>query len=69
MTGSVKAMISVWSAKRSCFRSADKFFLIQDLFRLSAKEWAGLLDSLDTLTVEERDAVINGRDDEYGFYR
>ena len=69
MTGSVKAMIRVWRAKRQRLRSADKCFLIQDLFRLSAKEWAGLLDSLDTLTVEERDAVINGRDDEYGFYR
>ena len=62
-------MIKTWSAKRRRIRSADKFFVIQDLFRLSAKEWAGLLDSLDALTIEERDAVLHGRDDEYGFYR
>lgn len=47
-------------------RSAEKFFLITDLFRLSAKDWAKLLDGLDHLTLEERDRVINGRDDEYG---
>ena len=62
-------MIKTWSAKRSRFRSADKFFLIQDLFHLTAKDWANLLNELDSLTLEERDKVLHGRDDEYGFYR
>ena len=43
--------------------------MIQDLFRLTAKEWAQLLNDLDSLTVEERNAVLHGRDDEYGYYR
>ena len=49
--------------------SGEKFFVIQDLFRLTAKEWAQLLNDLDSLTVEERYAVLHGRDDEYGYYR
>ena len=61
-------MIKTWSAKRSRFRSADKFFLIQDLFHLTAKDWANLLNELDSLTLEERDKVLHGREDEYGFY-
>lgn len=59
-------MIKTWSAKRSRFRSADKFFLIQDLFHLTAKDWAKLLNELDSLTLEEREAVVWGRDDEFG---
>lgn len=66
MTGSVKAMNSTWSGRRSRLRSAENFFLTTDLFHLTAKEWAQLLDELDSLTIEERDRVINGRDDEYG---
>ena len=69
MTGSVKAMISALRAKRRSFMSGEKFFVIQDLFRLTAKEWAQLLNDLDSLTVEERYAVLHGRDDEYGYYR
>ena len=61
-------MIKTWSAKRNRFRSADKFFLIQDLFHLTAKDWANLLNELDSLTLEERDKVLHGREDEYGFY-
>lgn len=59
-------MNSTWSAKRSRLRSADKFFLITDLFRLTAKDWAKLLNELDSLTLEERDAVLHGSEDEYG---
>ena len=69
MTGSARAMIKTFGAKRRGLRSAEKFFVIQDLFRLTAKEWAKLLDSLDSLTLEERDAVLHGREDEYGCYR
>ncbi len=55
-------------AKRRGFKSARKFFVINDLFHLTAKEWANLLDDLDRLTVEERERVVWGRDDEYGQY-
>lgn len=50
-------------------RSVDKFFSIADMFKLSAKEWAEILDSLDELPTRERRAVLDGRDDEYGWYR
>ena len=59
-------MIRTFGAVRRSISSADKFFLITDLFRLTAKDWAKLLNSLDSLTLEERDAVLHGRDDEYG---
>lgn len=59
-------MIKTWHAKRKGFRSASKFFLINDLFHLTAKEWAELLNDLDSMTIEERERVIWGRDDEYG---
>ena len=62
-------MSEMWRAKRGMFRSGKRFFLIADLFDLKAKDWVKLLDSLDSLTLEERDAVMQGRDDEYGFYR
>ena len=55
-------------AKRRGFKSARKFFVINDLFHLTAKEWAKLLDDLDSLTIEERERVVWGRDDEYGQY-
>ena len=66
MTGSVKAMSNTCYAKRRGFKSARKFFVINDLFHLTAKEWANLLDDLDRLTIEERERVVWGRDDEYG---
>lgn len=61
-------MNSTWYARRRRNRTAEKFFLIQDLFHLSAKEWAKLLNDLDSMTLEERDALVWGRDDEYGRY-
>lgn len=61
-------MSSVCYAKRRRSKTADKFFLINDLFHLTAKQWAELLNDLDSLTVEERERVVWGRDDEYGRY-
>lgn len=53
-------------AKHRGFKSANKFFLITDLFHLTAKDWAKLLNELDSMTLEQRDALVWGRDDEYG---
>lgn len=50
--------------------AAGRFFYITDLFGLTAKEWAQLLNELDSLTFEERYALFHGRDEEteYGLY-
>lgn len=61
-------MNSTWYAKRRRNRSAERFFLITDLFHLSAKEWAELMNDLDSMTLEQRYELLNGRDDEYGRY-
>lgn len=61
-------MTNTWHAKRKGFKSAKKFFLINDLFHLTAKEWTELLNELDSMTIEERERVVWGREDEYGCY-
>lgn len=60
---------TIGSVEAMQIRSVDKFFSIADMFKLSAKEWAEILDSLDELPTRERRAVLDGRDDEYGWYR
>lgn len=55
-----------WHEKRRGFKSANKFLHLNELFHLTAKEWAELLDELDSLTPELREKVVWGRDDEYG---
>ena len=67
MTGSVKAMISAVRKLQGLSamppkKAEKRFFYITDLFRLTAKDWAHLLNGLDMLTLEERNRVLHGRD-------
>lgn len=42
--------------------SSERFFHLQEMFNLTAKDWLELLDSLDELSAKERDAVLHGRE-------
>ena len=44
--------------------ASGRFFYITDLFRLTAKDWARLLNELDSLTPKERHVLFHGRDEE-----
>lgn len=59
-------MISVkrYRSKMPPVRARERFFYITDLFRLTRKDWAKLLNELDSMTLEERDELLHGREDE-----
>lgn len=41
----------------------DRFFHLQDLFNLTAKDWLDLFNEIECLSTDERYAALYGHDD------
>ena len=48
--------------ERRGFRTCRMFSDMTEIFNLTAKDWAGMLDELDALSADEREKILYGEE-------